>query len=173
MNKNIIHYLPLFLREVQEFEKICSVEDIELNNIQQKLNSILDETIVSNASEYGIKRYEEIFNINNKSAELYERRFIIHSIFLNRIPFTLEWLKNKLYQTVGNSYVIEMDYNTYSLVIRISYLFENALKLLEEDIRKSIPANIDCTIYLNENEDLNLNMGCATVSGCYEELWEV
>ncbi|MBR3697614.1 MAG: DUF2313 domain-containing protein [Clostridia bacterium] len=173
MNKNIIHYLPPFLREVQEFKKICNVEDIELNTIQQKLDSILNETIIADASEYGIERYEEIFNIINKSAELYERRFIIQSIFLNRIPFTLEWLKNKLYQTVGDSYLIEMDYNTYSLVIRISYLFENASRLLEEDIRKSIPANIDCTIYLNENENLNLNIGGATISGCYEELWEV
>lgn len=173
MSKNIIHYLPPFLREIQEFKKICNAEDTELDVIQEKLNSILDETIVINASEYGIERYEEIFNIVNKKAELYERRFIIQSIFLNRIPFTLKWLQNKLYQTVGNSYLIEMDYNTYSLVIRISYLFANAIGLLEEDIRKSIPANINCTIYLNENENIELHTGCATISGCYEELWEV
>lgn len=173
MNKNIIHYLPLFLREVQEFEKICSVEDIELNNIQQKLNSILDETIVSNASEYGIERYERIFDIINKKSKLYERRFIIESIFLNRTPFSLNWLKNKLYKIVGNNYIIDIDYNNYSLVIRISYLFENAIFLLEEDLRKSIPANVDCKIYLNENENLELYSGGATVSCCYEELWEV
>lgn len=173
MSKDIINYLPLYLQEVNEFKKICNVENIELNDIQKKLDSILDETIISRASEYGIERYEKIFDIINKKSMLYERRFVIESIFLNRTPFTINWLKNKLYQIVGNNYIIDMDYNNYSIVIRISYLFENAISLLEEDLRKSIPANIDCKIYLNENENLELYTGGITASGSYEELWEV
>ena len=173
MSKNIINYLPLYLQSVYEFKKICNVENIELSNIQSKLESILDETIVARASEYGISRYEKIFDIINKKSTLYERRFIVESIFLNKIPFTMKWLENKLSQIAGDQYSIDMDYNNYSIVIRISYLFSGAASLLEEDLRKSLPANLDLTLYLNENEDIDLFTGGATISGCYEELWEV
>lgn len=48
----IIEYLPNFLRDVYELEKITDTEDIELNNLHIITDSILDETIVENASEY-------------------------------------------------------------------------------------------------------------------------
>lgn len=173
MSKNIIEYLPSYLKNIYEFQKIYDVENIELESIQNKLDSILNEIIVDRASEYGISRYEKIFNIINKKSTLYERRFIIESIFMNRIPFTLKWLENKLKQIADDKYVIDIDYNNYALVIRISYLFANALDLLEKDIRKSIPANLSLTMYLNENEKIALCAGGATIEGCYEELWEV
>ena len=173
MSKDIIKYLPSYLQDVKQFKQICNVENIELDFIKEKTDSVLTETFPSTASEYGISRYEKIFDILNKTAKLYERRFIIESLFLNRPPFSMSWLKNKLFATVGNNYTIDMDYDNYKLVIRISYLFENALQLLKEDLKKSIPANIVCEIYLNENENLDLYAGGATISGCYEEVWEV
>ncbi len=48
----IMEYLPNFLHDVYELKKITDTEDIELNNLHIITDSILDETIVENASKY-------------------------------------------------------------------------------------------------------------------------
>lgn len=174
MAKNIIEYLPLFLKSVYEFKEIANSENIELDDLQSKTDSITNETIVALASEYGINRYEKIFNIVNKEQTLNERKFVIESIFSNRVPFSLAWLKNKLNQLVGkDNYIIDIDYANYKLTIKISYMFSNAVNLLKKDLRKSIPANLSLEVYQNQNEMSKLYTGGATVQGCFEELYEI
>ena len=174
MAKNIIEYLPLFLRNVSEIKKITDTENVELDILQSKTDLIINEMIVDLASEYGVSRYEKIFNIANKEQSLNERKFVIESIFSNRVPFSLNWLKNKLNQLVGkDNYKVDMDYANYKLTIRISYLFPNAVNLLKKDLRKSIPANLELEVYQNQNELADVYIGGATRQGCFEELYEI
>ena len=57
MSKDIIKYLPSYLQDVKQFKQICNVENIELDFIKEKTDSVLTETFPSTASEYGISRY--------------------------------------------------------------------------------------------------------------------
>lgn len=52
MAKNIIKHLPIFLQDVYEFKRITDSENIELNNLQAQVDSMLNETIIENASDY-------------------------------------------------------------------------------------------------------------------------
>lgn len=122
----------------------------------------------------GISRYEKIFNIDSVEQSLNERKFVIQSIFMNKTPFTLNWLKNKLNQLVGkDNYIIDIDYSNYNLTIKISYLFPNAVTLLKKDLRKSIPANLSLEVYQNQNEIAETYIAGATIQGCFEELYEL
>ena len=122
----------------------------------------------------GINRYEKVFNIKNKEDTLNERKFVIESIFSNRVPFTMKWLKNKLDQLVGkDNYIIDMDYANYNLTVKISYLFPNAVNLLKSDLRKNIPANLGLEVFQNQNETSTTNAAGATVQGCFEQLYQI
>ncbi len=122
----------------------------------------------------GIERYEKIFNIKNKENTLNERKFVIESIFSNRVPFTMKWLKNKLDQLVGkDNYIIDMDYANYNLTVKISYLFPNAVNLLKNDLRKNIPANLELEVFQNQNELSITNIAGITVQGCFEQLYQI
>ena len=61
--RKINNYLPKVLQDVKEFQIINENLDTELNNIDGLIKNIEKETIVQTASEYGIKRWEEILGI--------------------------------------------------------------------------------------------------------------
>lgn len=152
---NIIEHLPHFLQEVREYKEICKVEDIELENIQAKMNELLDEVIVNRASMYGLARYEKIYNIKNISDNIDIRRFNILSKINNRAPFTLKWLDNKLKQLVGeNNYKINIE--NYRITISIVYLFGDVANTLQKDLRELLPANLIIKINLFSNFNLYL-----------------
>ena len=58
---SIIDYFPLFLQDIREFKIISNIENDELEKIKAKVDEILKEVIVSNAVDYGLKRYEKIY----------------------------------------------------------------------------------------------------------------
>lgn len=154
---NIIEHLPNFLQGVREYEEICKVEDIELENLQTKMNELLDEVIVNTANSYGLERYEKIYNIKNISNDIDVRRFNILSKINNRAPFTMKWLDNKLKQLVGeNNYRVNIEYDNYKVIISIVYLFGDVGDTLQKDLRELLPANLIIQINLFSNCNLYL-----------------
>ena len=97
---SMIEYLHSFLQEVREYKEIYKAEDIELEELKNKINELLDETVVNRANSYGLERYEKIYNIKNISNDIETRRFNILSKINDRVPFSLKWLDNKLKQLV-------------------------------------------------------------------------
>ena len=93
---SIIEYFPLFLQDIREFKIISNIEDIELEKLKAKIEEILKEVIVSNAVDYGLERYEKIYNIEEPSKDVIVRRYNILAKINNRVPYTINWLKNKI-----------------------------------------------------------------------------
>lgn len=140
----LIDYLPEFLKNFREYKEIMNTEEIELDKLKSKNNSITDEVIISNATSEGISRFEKILGIkNNKNLALENRKFLVKNKFFNRAPFTVEWLKNKLENLCGqDNYIIDLDISNKILNVQIGYMFDEATEELRKDLRNIIPANI-------------------------------
>ena len=153
----IIKYMPDFLKDVREFKIISNLEDEELEKLKMQIDNILKEIIVNTSKDYGLKRYEKIYNINVISDDIDVRRFNIISKINNKAPFTYKWLDNKLKQLVGeNNYRINIEYDNYKVVISIVYLFGDIVNNLQQDLRSQIPANLLIQINLFSNCNLYL-----------------
>lgn len=168
---SIKEYLPQYLQEVEEFEEICKTEDIELEELNSKIEEMLNEIIVNKAKGYGLDRYERIYNIIPKSSNIEERRFNILSKMNNKVPFTLNWLRNKLETLVGkDNYRINIDYANYSVTIEVSMIFENIANTLNVDLREQLPANMLITVNLFQTENAKLYVGAIMRQGDYMKI---
>lgn len=154
----IIEYMPNFLQDVREFKIISELEDEELNRLKLQIDNILREVIVDTSEDYGLKRYERIYNINVVSDDIDIRRFNVIAKMNNKAPFTYKWLEHKLKQLVGeDNYKINIEYDSYKVIISIVYLFGDMVDTLQKDLRELLPANL--IIQINLFSNCNLYVG--------------
>lgn len=153
----IIEYIPDFLKNIREIKIISNLEDKELENIKLQIDNILKEIIVNTSENYGLQRYEKIYNINDISNDIEIRRFNIISKINNKIPFTYKWLDNKLKQLVGeNNYKIKIEYDNYKIIISIIYLFGEILDTIKKELEELLPANLIIQINLFSNCNIHI-----------------
>lgn len=153
----IINYMPIFLQNVREFEIISNLENEELEKLKLQIDNILKEVIVNTSEDYGLRRYEKIYNIDVVSDDIDVRRFNIISKINNKAPFTYKWLDNKLKQLVGeNNYKIKIEYHNYKIIISIVYLFGDIVETLQKDLKELLPSNLIIQINLFSNCNLYL-----------------
>ena len=151
----LIEYMPPFLKNVREFNKIFDAEDIELEELDYNLKKMLTEVIVKMADSYGLDRYENIYNINNTSNNIEIRRINILNKINDILPFTLKWLHNKLEEALGEgNFHIDIDYNNYSIKITILGLSMEIADIYRENLRQQLPANMVIVFDLQINNNI-------------------
>ena len=141
---NLIKYMPPFLKEVREFKEIFGAEDIQIEKLNNQINSMLREVIVKTAEDYGLRRYEKIYGITRPAETLEARRMAILLKMNNRIAYTYKWLIQTLNEAIGaENYKITTDFNNYKMNIEIALNYTEAAELLKNDLVKQMPANIE------------------------------
>lgn len=144
----LIEYMPQHLKNIREFQEIFKSEDEQLEYMNNLIAKMLTEIIVKTATSYGLERYEKIYNIKEIATTIEARRTNILLKMNNRTPFTLKWLDNKLKQLVGEgNYSIELDNDKYKLTIRLVYVYNDLINLLEKELRSQLPANLEINIH--------------------------
>lgn len=141
---NLIKYMPPFLKEVREFKEIFGAEDIQIEKLNNQINSMLREVIVKTAEDYGLRRYEKIYGITRPAETLEARRMAILLKMNNRVAYTYKWLIQTLNKAIGaENYKITTDFNNYKMNIEIALNYTEAAELLKNDLVKQMPANIE------------------------------
>lgn len=162
----LIDYMPQYLKDIREFQEIFKSEDEQLEYMNSLIAKMLTEVIVKSANSYGLTRYEEIYNITEVASTVEARRANILLKMNNRTPFTIKWLDNKLKQLVGEgNYSIKLEHDKHKLTIKLAYMNNELIYLLEKELREQIPANMELNIYadgsVNISNDISL-VGCVT-----------
>lgn len=141
---NLIKYMPPFLKEVREFKEIFGAEDIQIEKLNNQINSMLREVIVKTAEDYGLRRYEKIYGITRTAETLEARRMAILLKMNNRVAYTYKWLIQTLNEAIGaENYKITTDFNNYKMNIESALNYTEAAELLKNDLVKQMPANIE------------------------------
>lgn len=172
--KKLIEYMPPFLKNVREFNKIFDSEDIELQNLEVNLKKLLTEVIVSTADSYGLDRYEKILKIKNDTNDINKRRFKILSRLNNQIPYSYNWLVEKLNTTIGkDNYKLNVNYDEYKVEIEVASLFEDIAEILNKDLKEQLPANLIISVNLFMTEEMQNNYAISMHSGDFIEIRQV
>lgn len=97
MARKLINYLPEVLRNYREFQKTFEAEEPEVKKVYNELSKVLNDLFVEDATERGIKRWENILGIVPKPSEnLEDRKFKILSKLVKKLPYTRRRLEQLL-----------------------------------------------------------------------------
>ena len=146
-HKPLIEYLPPFLAEYREYQRLFSVLWDEIsensNSVLNRTDRALQDTFISEASLEGIRHWEKMLHIvPNAEETLDERREAIRIKMAGRRPFTFRKLKEILDGLVGEGeYTMEMT-DTFVLMIRVALTSKYHRMAIQTLARTVIPANV-------------------------------
>lgn len=152
--RNLIEYMPPFLKNIREYNKIFDAEDIELQNLNASMNLLLTEVIVNSACSFGLDRYEKIYGIKTASTNIEARRAAILTKINSRVPFTYVWLYNQLKENFGeDGFKINIDYENYQIEIIINSICSEVADIFIESLYDKLPANMQQSFKLIAKSD--------------------
>ena len=145
------------IQDVDEFKRLASAEQPEIDLFSQKVKQFPKEIIVNSATNAGLSRYESMLGLH-KMATIDLRRTNILQNLNNSLPFTLQYLKNLLNSVVGKEdYWLIVD--GYHLELGVIATKEDILEMLRDDLRKKIPANMGTSVKVLESIDTSYYTG--------------
>ena len=118
----LLKKLPLFHRNIYEFQQISKATTPELEQLLHKIDFILDNWFIDTSDEYGISRMEKIVGIvSDSNIDLETRRFNLLLKMSEKLPYTDETLEERLTSLCGaGNYSIQRDYDNYKIDITTS-----------------------------------------------------
>lgn len=163
-------HLPEFIGEVNEFQELDKTHSYELDRLDNRLKTILNNQFVETATTEGLSRYEKMLGIRTDS-DVDIRRFNILSKYNSSIPFSMRWLQNSLNTTIGKGlYLIDLDHRKFILTISVMKAKEYLINSLKKELRKQIPANLILHINVLSPVEAPLNVGLYIRTGDKLEL---
>lgn len=129
-------YLPLFLRNVKEFQIINSVFDNENEEIEKAIDNFMKENFVMTAENQGLSRMEKILGINGEG----------NSVSLRRYNILAEIKKGKqdlISLLSGFSSDVEYEFtDEYTLKIMVASEGREYLPAIKQLLEKYVPCNV-------------------------------
>lgn len=156
-DRNLINYLPYFLRGVREYKCIMTDgEQPEINLLWKAIENTMKDQFISDATANGVQRWERILGIVPKGTlSLDERKFTILTKLNEKLPFTFTTLRERLETLCGeDNFSVVVD--GFSVIVRVALAAKNNLADVDDLLKRMIPANmvIDLSIKYNPHEDL-------------------
>lgn len=154
----LLNYLPDFMQDMKEVKILLSAEDTDLEALKIDVENVFKDQYFLEATENGLKHYEEMFGIVPKLTDTLEtRRFRLLARFNESLPYTEISINKQLETLCGkDGYSIEVVFEEYRVIAKVSLtrkaLFDEVKKLLD----KVLPANLILDLSLMYNQHLTL-----------------
>lgn len=163
----LIDYLPLYLRDYVELNKIFDAEEPELAQLWAKVKKSIDNQYIMTTDEEGIERYEKLLDIE-PTGDLEARQVAVYVRWADMPPYTVENLRARLEPLTddGNVKVTE-DYNAYTVTIELSLRNRLMYDLVKSTIADIMPANIDWSIKQGSIIDDTIYLGGVVATSHY------
>ena len=120
MAVDISKYFPLIYTDIEEIKEICNTENIDFNNAEKELNSLLNYQFIMRSDERCISYREKLLGIlaNPEIETLDFRRMRLINRISMQPPFTMIFLRDRLDDIIGKGqYEAYIDYDKYTLYI--------------------------------------------------------
>lgn len=140
----IENYLPPVVREVDVFQQIANAQNPEFNLLQSRIVQTFSERFIQTATEYGVRRWEQLLLISPKAEETLEQRKERILTYLNiKTPYTWRMLESMLAAYLGDgNFKLKYDNELTKLFLTLNWLSSYAYADIESLLGKVLPANI-------------------------------
>lgn len=157
MDRELIEYLPEFMREYREIKIICDKEQQQIEKMWGQCERIWDNQFIVTADEETIKKWERMLNVSvGDTWTLKDRRNKILSIVAEQRPYTDESLRIMLESIFGEENY-QMEYvNPLELLVSVSFESRNEIVNVEKMLNRILPANLKWSVDIFHNKYLLL-----------------
>lgn len=158
MDRLLLDYLPDVLKDIREYRAIMTAEQPELEDGWALAEYALQESVLMTATDYGLKRWEDMIGITPKATETPdERRFRILAFIAGDTPYTYRELERLLANLCGeDGYEIDLDHGAYTLSVKIALTAKNNYDAVQDLLGKTLPANLVLYLDLKYNQHQHL-----------------
>lgn len=159
MDRQLINYLPDFLKEIREIKVIMETEQHEVEKIWSATRQALDDQFIETAGVECIERWEKILEINSKgSDDLEVRKFRVLSRLNEHLPYTFRTLEKQLASLCGrDNYSVDLNQGVYTITVKIALLVKKSYTDVEEFLNRVTPANMIIELIQLYNSQLDLS----------------
>lgn len=136
--------LPLFMRQLIDFQYIMKTEDIELKLLYLKMKYELFNTYIDTCDVKGIEYFETLLKLpHNNSLSLETRINAVKSLWIGDLPYTYKRLIQKLNFLLGkDNYTVKIDNDKYWIHVITHYADYNMKPIILRSLRGFVPANL-------------------------------
>lgn len=144
-NYQLKELVPDIYNEVLEMDTLINTEQGLFNDIHNNTSQVKDNAFISSSDSSRVRQYEKLLkikaNVNTENLEFRRERII--NRLSTKPPFTINWLKEKLNQVIGeNNWKLIFTPDEYSIYIKVREMSDSWEVELQETLKKVIPANI-------------------------------
>ena len=146
-------YLPLFFRQIREFDKLSDAEQPEFDTLEVNLKAAENNQFIRTLDANGCARWESMLGITPlDTATIEDRRFAILTMYQEELPYTWRSLINRLNVMLGSSnYLMTENREAWTLTVKVlltrKHQINEVIKMLEE----IVPCNIIISVILMYN----------------------
>lgn len=158
-DRPLVNYLPLFVQDYVEMQKIMSSEQPEIDAIDSSLLNVWNDQFILDATVNGVSRWENMLDITPKATDtLSERKFRILTRLNQELPYTMTKLNEVLTTLCGEGgFSIVLTENTYFIEIKLALTNANNYSDVQNILGKMLPANMTQHIQIMYNTHDTLN----------------
>ena len=149
----MIELLPPYLRQYKEMQQIMSVEDTEIETINNTHNQLVDNRYITTCDETGIKRFETMLHITPLLNDtLADRKLRCITKWNQKLPYNYSVLENKIAQLCGSDgYSLELNFSSFELTVKLALGVKNQFDIVKNMVIEMVPCNIVTNIQLMYN----------------------
>lgn len=144
MERKLIDYLPVYMQEYKELQKIMETEQAEFELVWPEAENVLNNQFVEDSVNAGVLRMEAILNIIPKETDtLEERKFRVLVKLNEQLPYTMSTLKEQLQRMCGkDGFRIILNADKYLLSVKLALNNANNCQDVQDMLRRMVPANM-------------------------------
>ncbi len=148
----IINYLPEYVQEYQEMQKIMTAENPELQFYWENIETSKDNMFPVTADENGLTRFEAMLQLNPQDDDTVDdRRARVLSKYNSMTVYTISGLKDMLAVLCGSDYSVDLEASKYTLKVGIGLASIKQFNIVYQMLSDVIPCNIDWTLFVIYN----------------------
>lgn len=158
-NRKLINFLPHFMQDYVEMQKIMEVEQSEFDLLWDAAKGLFSDQFIQDATKNGVARWETMLGISPKGTDtLEERKFRIFTKLNQELPYTLGKLHQVLTNLCGaDGYSIEMNAAEYHVEVKLGISNANNYSEVESVLKKMLPANMTQLVSIKYNANTVLS----------------
>ena len=143
---NLLSYLPLFVQEYDEIQRIMNTEKPEFELLWDMNEDIRKQLFIVTATDQGLQRFEKLLGIFPSSEDtIQSRRARILTLWNDITPYTFNTFIAMLKGICGDDFTVIPNFNEYALEIITHIGFFGGVRDLEHIIENIIPVNLVVT----------------------------